>query len=187
MPRQKILSDDEILERALPVMARSGPAGFTLADLTAETGLSPATLLQRFGSKRALIERAFIRDNDRFAQWIADLPEGRGTRATLDVYRTATEAFHTEPHSELADHLLWLREDIRDPKFNAMARERFALFRAAIMKRLPPTRLPARQVADLLDAQCHGAIMQWAIEPKGSLADHVMKSLTAVLKLAVKQ
>jgi AcrR family transcriptional regulator len=186
MPRRKILSDDEILERALPVMARAGPAGFTLTDLAAETGLSPATLLQRFGSKRALIERAFTRDNERFAQWIADLPAGRGTEATLAVYRAATESFHSEPHDELADHLLWLREDIRDPVFNKLARARFALFRAAILKRLPPTRLPAAEVSRLLDAQCHGAIMQWAIEPKGSLAGHVMKSLAAVLRLAVK-
>jgi AcrR family transcriptional regulator len=186
MPRQKILSDDEILERALPVMARAGPGGFTLAQLTDETGLSPATLLQRFGTKRALIERAFARDNERFAQWIADLPEGRGMAATLAVYRAATTSFHNEPHTELADHLLWLREDIRDPTFNAMARARFALFRAAILQRLPPTRLPPQEVANLLDAQCHGAIMKWAIEPKGSLAALVMKSLTAILQLAVK-
>jgi AcrR family transcriptional regulator len=191
MPRKKILSDDEILERALPVMARTGPGGFTLAHVTKETGLSPATLLQRFGSKRAMIERAFARDNERFATWIANLPEGRGAdkrsmAAALEVYRAATASFHNEPHTELADHLLWLREDIRDPAFNAMARARFALFRAAILKRLPPTRLPAGQVAGLLDAQCHGAIMQWAIEPKGSLQAHVMKSLTAIMTLAVK-
>lgn len=185
MPRSKTLSDDEILERALPVMGRAGPTGFRLTDLAAEIGLSPATLLQRFGSKRKLIERAFARDNERFARWIADLPEGRGMAATLGVYRAATEDVHA-PDPELADHLLWLREDIRDPTFNAMARARFTLFRAAILKRLPPTRLPREEVASLLDAQCHGAIMQWAIEPKGSLTGHVMKSLTAVLKLAVK-
>jgi AcrR family transcriptional regulator len=180
------LSDEEILDRAMPVMARAGPGGFALTDLAAETGLSPATLLQRFGSKRKLIEQAFARDNERFARWIADLPEGRGVAATLAVYRAATETFHAEPHAELADHLLWLREDIRDPTFNALARARFALFRAAIHKRLPPTRLSPERVTRLLDAQCHGAIMQWAIEPKGSLTDHVMKSLTAVLRLAAK-
>jgi AcrR family transcriptional regulator len=184
MARHKSISDEEILERALPVMGRAGPGGFTLGDLAAEIGLSPATLLQRFGSKRTLVERAFARDNERFALWIADLPEGRGAAATLAVYRAATEAFHAEPHDELADHLLWLREDIRDPAFNAMARARFALFRAAILKRLPPTRLPPKEVARLLDAQCHGAIVQWAIEPKGSLTAYVMKSLTAVLRLA---
>ena len=186
MPRRKTLSDEEILDRALPVMGRAGPAGFTLTDLADEIGLSPATLLQRFGSKRALVERAFARDNERFARWVADLPEGRGVAATLAVYRAATEAFHDVPDSELADHLLWLREDIRDPTFNALARARFALFRAAILKRLPRTRLPRQEVARLLDAQCHGAIMQWAIEPKGALTDHVMKSLTAVLRLVAE-
>ena len=186
MSRRKTLSDGEILDRALPVMGRAGPQGFTLSDLAAEIGLSPATLIQRFGSKRALIERAFARDNERFALWIASLPEGRGLAATLAVYQAATEDFHADSDPELADHLLWLREDIRDPTFNAMARARFALFRTAILKRLPPMRLPREEVARLLDALCHGAIMQWAIEPRGSLTSYVMKSLNALLRLAAK-
>jgi TetR/AcrR family macrolide resistance operon transcriptional repressor len=184
MPRRKLISDEEILERALPVIARAGPAGFTLADIAAEIGLSPATLLQRFGDKKTLVERAFARDNARFVAWIAALPEGCGEAATLAVYRAATEDFHVDSDPELSEHLLWLREDIRDPVFNALARERFALFRAAILKRLPPVRVPAEQAARMLDAQMHGAIIQWAIEPEGSLADHVMQSLSALLGLA---
>jgi AcrR family transcriptional regulator len=184
MARRKSISDDEILERALPVIARAGPAGFTLADVAGEIGLSPATLLQRFGDKKTLVARAFARDNERFARWIAELPEGRGEAATLAVYRAATEGFHADADPEIADHLLWLREDIRDPVFNAMARSRFALFRAAILERLPPLRLPPAEVARLLDAQLHGALIQWAIEPKGSLTDYVMKDLATLLRLA---
>jgi AcrR family transcriptional regulator len=184
MARRKAISDEELLDRALPLMAREGPGGFTLAALAKETGVAPATLLQRFGDKRTLIERAFRRDNERFARWIDVLPEGRGVEATLAVYRAATEDFHDVPGLE--DHLLWLRVDIRDPTFNALARARFALFRAAILKRLPPVRLPRDEVARLLDAQCHGAIIQWAIEPKGSLPDYVMASLATVLRLAAK-
>jgi AcrR family transcriptional regulator len=185
MPRRKSISDEEILERALPVIARAGPAGFTLADIAREIGLSPATLLQRFGDKKSLVARAFAQDNVRFERWIADLPEGKGEEAVLAVYRAATEAFHADPDPELADHLLWLREDIRDPVFNALARARFALFRAAILERLPPTHLPANEVAQLLDAQLHGALIQWAIEPHGALADHVMRSLAIVLRLTM--
>jgi AcrR family transcriptional regulator len=185
MPRRKLISDEEILERALPVIARAGPAGFTLADIAAEIGLSPATLLQRFGDKKSLVERAFAQDNIRFERWIADLPQGKGEDATLAVYRAATEDFHVDPGPELADHLLWLREDIRDPAFNALARARFALFRAAILERLPPARLPADELAGLLDAQLHGALIQWAIEPQGSLTDYVMRSLATVLQLAM--
>ena len=184
MPRRKTITDDEILERALPVIARAGPGGFTLADVARAIGLAPATLLQRFGNKKALVERAFARDNARFADWVAALPGGSGMEATLAVYRAATATFHEDPEPELADHLLWLREDIRDPVFNEMARARFALFRAAIMSRLPPLQLPAEEVAHLLDAQCHGAIIQWAIEPKGTLTEHVMASIAMVLRLA---
>ena len=185
MPRRKSISDEEILDRALPLLAREGPGGFTLASLARETGLASATLLQRFGTKQTLVERAFQQDNMRFAQWVNDLPEGRGLEATLAVYRTMIEGFHEEPGLE--DHLLWLREDIRDPMFNALARERFELFRAAIIKRLPPVRLSRNEVANMLDAQCHGAIIQWAIEPHGRLSDYVMASLTAVLRLAAKR
>jgi AcrR family transcriptional regulator len=185
MPRRKLVSDEEILERALPVIARAGPAGFTLADIAQEIGLSPATLLQRFGDKKSLVERAFAQDNVRFERWIADLPGGKGEGAVLAVYRAATEDFHADPDPELADHLLWLREDIRDPVFNALARARFALFRAAILERLPSTRLPADEVARLLDAQLHGALIQWAIEPRGALTDYVMRSLATVLRLAM--
>jgi len=113
-----------------------------------------------------------------------DLPKGSGEDATLAVYRAATEDFHADADPELADHLLWLREDIRDPVFNALARARFALFRTAILERLPPVRLPREEVARLLDAQLHGVLMQWAIEPKGSLTDYVIQSVAAVLRLA---
>ena len=185
MPRRKSISDEEILERALPVIARAGPAGFTLADIAAEIGLSPATLLQRFGDKKTLVERAFARDNARFVEWIAALPRGHGEAATLAVYRAAIVDFHTDSDPELSEHLLWLREDIRDPVFNALARERFAMFRAAILQRLPPVRPPPEEVARMLDAQMHGAIIQWAIEPQGSLTYYVMQSLSALLRLAV--
>jgi hypothetical protein len=33
MPRRKSISDEEILDRALPLMTSAGPSGFTLADL----------------------------------------------------------------------------------------------------------------------------------------------------------
>ncbi len=175
MPRRKSISDEEILDRALPIMTRDGPGGFTLADLAKEVGVAPATLLQRFGDKRSLIERAFARDNERFVAWIDGLPEGVGADVVIGVYSDATKLFGESP--SLADHLLWLREDIRDPMMNRLALERFRVFRAAIVKRLPPMRLPASTVARLLDAQFHGAVVQWALEPRGRLADFVTRSL----------
>jgi AcrR family transcriptional regulator len=175
MPRHKSISDEDLLDRALPVMARLGPSGYTLADIAREVGVSPATLLQRFGDKQTLTERAFSRDNERFVVWLKSLPEGTGADAVVRIYGEATKLFGDNP--SLSDHLLWLREDIRDPGFNRLALHRFKLFRAEILKRLPKMPIPAATAARLLDAQYHGAVIQWALEPRGKLVDFVMRNL----------
>ncbi|MFI4933529.1 MAG: TetR/AcrR family transcriptional regulator [Caulobacterales bacterium] len=175
MTRHKSISDEEVLDRALPLMASAGPGGFTLADLAREVGVSPATLLQRFGDKQTLIERAFARDNERFVVWVENLPAGVGADVVIRIYSDATKLFGDNP--SLADHLLWLREDIRDPALNRLSHQRFKLFRAAIVKRLPPMRIAADRAAQLLDAQFHGAVVQWGLEPHGRLDDFVARSL----------
>jgi AcrR family transcriptional regulator len=182
MPRQKLISDEELLEKALAVIARAGPGGFTLADIAKEVGVAPATLLQRFGNKQAIVERAFARDNERFVDWLKGLPPGKGADAVIRIYVEATKLFGENP--SMADHLLWLREDIRNPVFNRLALKRFRLFRAEILKRLPPMRISADKAASLLDAQHHGAVIQWALEPRGRLSDFVTKSLKDWFRLA---
>jgi AcrR family transcriptional regulator len=181
MPRRKLISDDEILDRALTIMTRAGPGGFTMVDVAREVGVASATLFQRFGDKQTLIERAFARDNDRFVAWLEALPGGVGADVVVQVYGEATKVFGDNP--SLADHLLWLREDIRDPALNRLARDRFRLFRAMIVKRLPPMPIPPDRAAELLDAQYHGAAVQWALEPRGRLADFVTRSLRDCFRL----
>jgi AcrR family transcriptional regulator len=182
MPRHKSISDEEILDRALPIMAKAGPGGFTLADVAKAVGVSPATLFQRFGDKQTLVERAFARDNESFIPWLDTLPEGIGADVVVKIYAEATKVFGENP--SLADHLLWLREDIRDPALNRLARRRFRLFRAAIVKRLPPLPIAPERAARLLDAQFHGAVVQWALEPSGRLADFVTRSLKDWFRLS---
>jgi TetR/AcrR family transcriptional regulator, macrolide resistance operon repressor len=175
MARKKLISDDEVLDAALPVMVREGPSDLTLAKLGAGIGISPATLIQRFGDKKTLILRVFERDNARFAEWLAEQPRGRGIESVLQLYQSAIGIVGEQ--ESLADHLLWLREDLRDPKLNKMTRRRFRLWRRAVVERLPTLSIPADVAARLLDAQWHGALVQWGISPKGRLADYVMESL----------
>jgi len=182
MPRRKSISDEEILERALPVMAQAGPAGFTLAELARVVGVAPATLLQRFGDKRTLILRALEQDNARFVEWLEAMPTGVGADVVVGIYAEASRLFGDNP--SLSDHLLWLREDIRDPDLNRLARHRFRLFREMIVRRLPSLPIPAERAADLLDAQYHGAVVQWALEPRGALADFVRDALRDWFRLA---
>lgn len=189
MPRRKTVTDEEVLDRALPLIARKGPTGFTLADVAEEVDLAPATLIQRFGDKRTLIRRAFTRDNERFARWVRALPDEPGKEAVLAIYDEMM-ALYGEVSEELgepegiADQLLWLREDVRDPVLNRLTRERATLFCAAIVARLPPLPIPADDAARLLDAQFHGAVVQWALEPEGTAAEYVMASLRSWFRLA---
>ena len=53
-PRPRATSDLDLLTAAHRVVTRLGP-NLTLADVAKEAGVSPATLVQRFGSKRGLL------------------------------------------------------------------------------------------------------------------------------------
>ena len=54
-PRPKTAPDAAILEAAARLLARHGPARLRLEDVAREVGLSPATLLLRFKTKRNLL------------------------------------------------------------------------------------------------------------------------------------
>src|SRR5260221_823536 len=53
-PRPRQISDEAILMATMRVMQRRSPVDLTLADVAQEAGVVPATLIQRFGTKRSL-------------------------------------------------------------------------------------------------------------------------------------
>ena len=75
-PRPKKATDDEIFTATTRVMLRLGPHEVTLADIAAEAGLTASALVQRFGSKRALL----LALSERYAHGTAELFAGLGRR-----------------------------------------------------------------------------------------------------------
>ena len=182
MPRPRRISDEAVLEGTLKVMSRKGPAEFTLAAVAAEVGIAPATLVQRFGDKRGLIQRALSHDNSGFARLADEVPAAPGRANAVALFLSMTpEAVDAD---ELATGLLWLREDFRDPMLNRLARERFRLLRAALAERMPPLPVPAELAALLLEAQWQGAVNQWGFFREGTLANYLQRSLEAWFDLA---
>jgi AcrR family transcriptional regulator len=55
-PRPKTISDASLVDTALHVLAARGAGRLRLSDVAAASGLAPATLLQRFGSRDALLD-----------------------------------------------------------------------------------------------------------------------------------
>ena len=122
-PRPRTIADADILAAAQRAIGRLGPAKLTLADVAGEAGLAPATLVQRFGSKRglllALVQTAIDGVDDCFA---AVRSANRSPLAA--VLAAATDMTrHVKSPEELANGLAFLQMDVSDPEFHKLAVE----------------------------------------------------------------
>lgn len=64
MPRRKLVPDAEVLDAALALFAAGGERAVSFGTVGAETGLAPATLVQRFVSRDAMLAAALMRGWD---------------------------------------------------------------------------------------------------------------------------
>ncbi|HLY80367.1 MAG TPA: TetR/AcrR family transcriptional regulator [Caulobacteraceae bacterium] len=185
MARTKTISDEAVLAAAATVMFAKGPSDFTLADVAKAAGIAPATLVQRFGDKHGLVVAAIAQDNRAFERFLAELPRETGAEAVIGVFARMFQG--VEADADLfADQLLWLRQDMRDPDLNRLARERFVKLRAAIAERMPPLSISAENAAVLVEAQWQGVLNQWGIFRQGRLSDFVIERLRAWFELVTK-
>ena len=84
--RQKV-TDDEVFAAAHRAMSRRGPHELTLADIAEEAGVTAGRLVQRFGSKRALLVALSERFAGSAAPMFASLRKAhRSPLATLRAY-----------------------------------------------------------------------------------------------------
>src|ERR1700722_7250996 len=178
MARTKTISDEVVLAAAASVMFAKGPSEFTLADAAKAAGIAPATLVQRFGDKHGLIVAAIAQDNHSFDRFLAELPRGVGAEAVIGVFAGMFPDVG-EDVAGFADQLLWLRQDMRDPDLNRLARERFGKLRAGGAARRPPLPSAAAEAATLVEAQWQGVLVQWGIFRQGRLANFVTSQLRA--------
>ena len=181
MARRKTISDEDVLDAAAKVMFSVGPS-FTLAEVARAAGIAPATLVQRFGDKHGLTVAAIARDNAAFETSLAGMPAGRGAGAVIAIFAAMFDGPDTDA-DHFADQLLWLRQDMRDPDLNRLARERFTALRAAVAARLPPLPIAADEAARLVEAQWQGALLQWGVEREGRLSAFVTAQLEVWFRL----
>jgi AcrR family transcriptional regulator len=188
-PSRRKVSDDDIYAAAQRAMTRRGPHELTLADIGAEAGVSAGRLVQRFGSKRALL----LALSERFAGSAGAVFESLraahpGPLATLRGYAACMADLASTPEA-LARNLAYLQIDLTDPEFrahllaNARAtrREIEHLLKAAIdggdLRRDTDTRSLARAI----EAVIGGSLMTWACYREGGAASWIRRDLDAVL------
>ncbi len=114
-PRPRKATDDEIFSALFRVMQRVPAADLTLAEVGEEAGLTASAVVQRFGSKRALLRAA----NARFSGGTEEMLAGirAGAASPLAALRAYAECFAgmVETPAALAHHLGYLQLDLSDP------------------------------------------------------------------------
>ncbi len=187
-PRPRETSDAEILAALSRVMQRRSPVELTLADVAKEAGVVPATLIQRFGTKRELLLancKAWTADvAGQFA--VARAKYGSPIKTLIEFF-VESSSFAATPES-MANFLAYLQIDLTDPAFHAVLLAQFVTMRDQTRKLLDDA-IAARELkpcntaelARLVQEVNRGAMLDWAVYRKGPLAVWIRRSLEALL------
>ena len=186
--RQKV-SDEDVFAAAQRAMSRRGPHELTLADIAGEAGVTPGRLVQRFGSKRALL----VALSERFAASagpvFAGLRAAHGAPlATLRAYAACMADLAPTPDA-LLRNLAYLQGDLADDDLrrhlveNARAtrREIETLLAEATAAGELRRDVDVGSLARMVETVIGGALMSWAVYREGRAVDWIGRDLEAVL------
>jgi len=169
-------------------MERCGPAQLTLAHVAKEAGVVPATLIQRFGTKRGLLLAMCSTAPSAVPKQFA---EGRAKyksplKALVELY-AACSSFASTPES-IANGLAYLHNDIIDPEFRSITLAQFKALRAETQRLLDEAaaagelvKCNTAELARLIQQVNGGSMLDWAVFREGSLASWLRHDLEALL------
>ena len=189
MPRPRKQSDDQLIAAAARTIALRGPHALTLADVADEAGVSAATLVQRFGSKRALMLAVAGSGPEVMADRFAAARERhRGPLPALEAVLAEMAAAVSDPE-QVANHLAFLALDLADPEFRGHAERFTASLRAGIdallaeaVKRGEVDLRARRPVVEAIQAAYHGTLLMWAIEREGRPGERIRAQVRLILR-----
>jgi len=189
MPRPRSVSDEAILAATARTIGRVGPLRLTLAHVAREVGLSPATLIQRFGSKRALL-LAFARQGGGDEQGYMDRlrAEGRTALATARAFLLCFAGLAQSP-KEMANNLAFLQIDLTDAAFHRITSRLFRSQHQALAGLLAEAQaegelgpVDARALARVLLAVVNGSLLTWAVYRDGPAAQWLARDIDLALE-----
>jgi AcrR family transcriptional regulator len=187
-PRPRETSDAEILAATARVMRRRSPADLTLADVAREAGVVPATLIQRFGTKRGLLLAAVKTAPASMPEQFASTRAKHKSplKALVELF-VECSGFASTPES-MANGLAYLQIDLTDPQFRAVTLAQFRAVREETKKLLDEA-MAAREIvkcdtarlARLIQQVNGGSMLDWAVFREGTLAAWIRRDLEALL------
>ncbi|HKW63233.1 MAG TPA: TetR/AcrR family transcriptional regulator [Candidatus Acidoferrum sp.] len=187
-PRPRETSDEEILAATARTMQRYSPTQLTLAHVAKEAGVVPATLIQRFGTKRGLLLAMCRTAPEAVPQQFAAASTKYGSpiKTLIELYAECT-AFAPTPEA-VANGLAYLQVDLTDPDFHAITLAQFRVLRDETQRVLDAAvadrelrHCDTAELARLIQHVNGGAMLSWAVYREGSVANWVRREITALL------
>ena len=187
-PRPRTVTDEQIIAAAAKVIVRLGPGKLTLADVGKEIGLSAATLVQRFESKRGLL-LAMARSAADGVEACFDMVRAGHRSPLATVVAAATDMTrYLDTPEEMANHLAFLQMDLSDPDFHRLmvitARKQLDGYRQLLREAIDAGELvecDTERLARSITAVCAGSLISWAVFQKGTAVTWVRTDVDAVL------
>ena len=187
-PRPRTASDADLLMAASRAVSRVGPSRLTLADVAAEAGVAPATLMQRFGTKRGLLLALARQGTTAAAHEMAALRAADPSPlAALRAFADCITGMAPTPE-ELANHLAFLVVDLTDKEFHHYALEQARAFQAELTSLVEAAVAAGELVpcdseglARVMQEMLHGALVTWAIYREGTAREWVRRDLETLL------
>jgi AcrR family transcriptional regulator len=187
-PRPRATSDADILAATYRIVSARGP-NLTLADVAREAGVSPATLVQRFGSKRGLLLAFAAAGSAGLADEFARIrAASRSALAAVAAVGDCMAAMAESPET-LANSLTFLQMDLVDPDFHKHALAHSRAMQAELTRLLDEAvaagdlqRCDTRKLARAIQSLIGGAMLQWAIDRDTSVTERLREDLDTLLR-----
>ncbi len=187
-PRPRATSDEHLLSATHRVVSRLGP-NLTLADVAREAGVSPATLMQRFGSKRGLLLAfAAAGAGDMSGAFAGMRAKHRSPLKAVYELARCMAAMADTPET-LSNSLAFLQMDLVDPDFHKHALAHSRGMRDGITRFLDEAvdagelqPCDTNRLARAVQALVGGSLLQWAVDRDGKAADRLTEDLDSLLK-----
>jgi AcrR family transcriptional regulator len=189
-PRRRKAEDTEVFAALVRVMQRRGPAELTLREIAAEAGVTAGALVQRFGSKRAMLLA--------HAHYVAAtgdvgvaIPQKR-TPSRLQALRSVTAVYAqlaSSPRAALRN-LAYLHNDLADPILHRhllrMSRAARVHYEKLVADAVAAGELRAdtnvQAFARSIEVTLRGSFLSWTLYREGSAADWLRDDLEATLR-----
>ena len=189
-PRRRKAEDADVFAALVRVMHRRGPAELTLREIAAEAGVTAGALVQRFGSKRAMLLA-----HARYAAVTGDTGVTvlhRRASSPLGELRSVTGMYAQLASSPRAAirNLAYLHNDLADPALRRHLLRLSRLARAWYEERLADAvaagelhaDTDVRALARSIEVTLRGSFLNWTLYREGAAADWLRQDLDATLR-----